>query len=364
MGVAGSPITIVQRYIAAQFIALLVPITAGFVLLYVVIDMFDRLRILIEHRATVGEAARYFLFKIPLMLTQIAPPAVATATLLTYGLLARRNEIIALRAGGVSLLQTAAPVMALAAAISVAVLLWNETVVPYASREFQYVNNVEIRERALRGVLSERAIWYRGADGFYHIDYVDRAQQTVFGLTIYRLDDAYRLRTVVRVPRAHWVDGHWQTSGAVEHRLDGDQFTARPLPADGLTITETIGDFLEVQRDPAELSFSALRERIDGLSRRGIDASQYLVDLYLKTALPFANAVLAIVALPIAGRLRRHPSVAATVGLGSAVGFGYWVLLGLSSSLGQTGTLPPISAAWAANGLYLLLGVTLFLSSE
>lgn len=363
MRVANSPLTIVQRYIGAQFIGLLVPMTVGFLLLYLLIDLFDRLHILIEHHATVDEAARYFLFKIPLMLTRITPPAVATSALLTYALLGRRNEIVALRAGGVSLVQTAAPVLVLGGAISVAAFVWNETVVPYASRQFQYVNNIEIRERALRSVLSDRAIWYRGADGFYHIDYVDRERQTVFDLTIYHLDDAYHLRSVVQVPRAQWVDGHWQTAGAVEYRLGGED-TPEPRPVDGLQIAETIDDFLEVQRDPDELSFTALGERIDGLTKRGIDASHYLVDLYLKTAVPFANAVLAFVAVPIAGRLRRHPSVAAIVGLGTAVGFGYWVLLGLSTSLGQTGALPPIPAAWAANALYLLLGATLFLSSE
>ncbi len=364
MRATSGPLTVVQRYIGAQFIGLLVPMTGGFLLLYLLIDMFDRLHILIQHRATVGEAARYFLFKIPLMLTHIAPPAVATSTLLTYALLSRRNEIVALRAGGVSLGQTAVPVLALASVVSVAALVWNETVVPYASRQFQYVNNVEIRERAPRGVLSNRAIWYRGADGFYHIDYVDRERQTVFDLTIYHLDDAYRLHSVVHVPRAQWVDGHWQTTGAVEYRLDRQPPSAEPLPVEGLQLSETIDDFLEVQRDPEELNFTALRERIDGMTKRGIDASHYLVDLYLKTAVPFANAVLAFVAVPIAGRLRRHPSVAAIVGLGTAVGFGYWVLLGLATSLGQTGAVPPIPAAWAANALYLLLGATLFLSGE
>jgi lipopolysaccharide export system permease protein len=283
---------------------------------------------------------------------------------LTYALFSRRNEIVALRAGGISLGQTAVPVLAIAAALSVAALAWNETVVPYASRRFQYVNNVEIRERALRGVLSDRAIWYRGANGFYHIDYVDRGRQTVFGLTIYRLDEAYRLGSVVHVPRAQWVDGRWQTTGAVEYRLDRESPTTAPLPVEGLQLAETIDDFLEVQRDPEELSFAALSDRIDGMTKRGIDASHYLVDLYLKTAVPFASAVLAFVAVPIAARLRRHPSVAAIVGLGTAVGFGYWVLLGLSTSLGQTGALPPIPAAWAANALYLLLGATLFLSGE
>lgn len=363
-GATTKPLSVVNRYVAGQFVAMFLPILAGFVLLYVIIDLFDRLDILMRNDATVGAASRYFLFKIPLMVTQIMPPAVITAVLLALGMLGRRNEIVALRASGVSLLQTAVPILALAGAISVGTLIWNETVVPFCSRNFQYVNNVEIRKRAIRGVLSNRAIWYHGADGFYNIDYVDRARQAVYGLTIYHLDEDFRLRSVVQVPRAQWTDGHWLATGAVEHHLDRETFRSVPVRPENVRIPETLDDFLEVQREAEELSFTALRERIQSLTRKGIDASHYLVDLDLKLALPFSNLVLALIAIPIAGRLRRHPSIAATIGLGTAVGFGYWVLLGLCTSLGQSGALPALVAAWAANAIYALLGLVLFLWGE
>jgi lipopolysaccharide export system permease protein len=361
---SSASLSVVNRYVGGQFLALFVPILAGFILLYVIIDLFDRLDILLRYQASAGAAARYFLFKVPLMVTQITPPAVITAVLLAFGLLGRRNEIIALRAGGVSLTQTAIPVLILSGAISVSCLVWNETVVPYCSRKFQYVNNVEIRKRAIRGVLSDRAIWYHGADGFYNIDYVDRDQQAVYDLTIYRLDDQFRLRSVVNVPRAQWADGRWQATGAIEHELDGDVFRSTPVQAGNLSISESLDDFLEVQREPEELSFTELRDRIRSLTRKGIDASHYLVDLYLKLALPFSSVVLALIAVPIGGRLRRHPSIAAIIGLGTAVGFLYWVLLGLSMSLGQSGAIPPLVAAWATNAIYALLGAVLFLWSD
>jgi lipopolysaccharide export system permease protein len=358
------PLSVLNRYLARQFLGFFIPILLSFVFLYIIIDLFDRMDILLRHDATVGEATRYFAFKIPLMITHVTPPAVITSVLLALGMLGRRNEIVALRAGGVSLVHMAVPILVLATGISVAALVWDETVVPYCSRKFQYVNNVEIRKRAIRGVLSDRAIWYHGADGFYNIDYVDRARQAVFDLTIYRLDDQFRLRSVVTVPRAEWVEGRWEAHDALEHELDGDVAHVRPVGPDSLSIPETLDDFLEVQREPEELSFTELRERIATLTRKGIDASHYLVDLYLKLALPFASVVLATVAIPIGGRLRRHPSMAAIVGVGTAVGFCYWVLLGLGASLGQSGAIPPLMAAWSANAVYMLVGAVLFLWSD
>ena len=357
-------LSVINRYLTGQFLAIFAGCTVAFVMLYVIIDMFDRMDILLRHRATVSAAARYFLFKIPLMLTHITPPAVTVSVLLAFGLMSRRNEIIALRASGVSLAQTALPVLAAAAVLSVAALIWNETVVPYCSREFQYVNNVEIRQRKVRGILSDRKIWYHGADGFYNIDYVDRTHQTVHGLVIYRLDDDFRLRSVIEVPRAQWLNGRWNASGAVEHRLVDRTFSDVPIESRDLALSETPDDFLEVQRKPEELSYRVLRQRISDLTGKGIDASHYLVDLNLKLAVPFASFVLAVVAVPIGGRLRRHPSIAAIAGIGMVIGFGYWVLLGLANSLGQSGALPPMIAAWCANAIYLLIGVALFLTSE
>ncbi|MBI3785446.1 MAG: LptF/LptG family permease, partial [Deltaproteobacteria bacterium] len=43
------------------------------------------------------------------------------------------------------------------------------------------------------------------------------------------------------------------------------------------------------------------------------------------------------------------------------LGFSYWVVLGLATSLGQSGVLPAPIAAWAANLIFALLSSTLFL---
>jgi lipopolysaccharide export system permease protein len=270
------PSLTVSRYVIREFMGLFLPIVAGFVLLYLIVDLFDRLNILLRHQATWWSAARYFAFKIPLMITQITPPAVLTSALLSLGMLSRRNEIIALRACGVSLPQTALPLLGLAAIISAGTLMWNETVVPYCTREYQYVNNVEIRKRPLRGILSDREIWYHGADGFYNINHIDARRETLVGLTIYRTDERFDLRRIVIAAAAHWTGSGWAVTNAVERTIGSDG-TVRTEPVDGtqLVIQETLSDFLEVHREPEELSYLALRERIRELTRKGIDASNY-----------------------------------------------------------------------------------------
>jgi lipopolysaccharide export system permease protein len=356
---------VVSRHLLREFAGLFVPIVLAFVTLYLVVDFFDRLDILLKNQATPLSAMRYFAFKIPLIVTQTLPAAAMAAMLLSLGILSRHNEITVLRASGISLFQTALPLLALAIVISIGTLLWNETVVPYCARQYQYVNVVEIRKRPQRGILNEREVWYHGAAGFYNIAHIDPRRDTLFGLTIYRTDTSFSLRSIVEVATARWTGSAWLLSGAMERTTDRDgEVVTRPVDPADLPIQETLNDFLEVRREPEELSYLALREHVHELTRKGIDSSSYLVDLNLKLAVPFATLVLAGIAIPLAGRVQRHPSLPVIVLAGFGIGFAYWVVLALANSLGQSGVLPPLAAAWAANTICALVGGALFLTSE
>ena len=359
------PGAVTARYLIREFLGFFIPIALAFVIIYVIVDFFDRLSLLLKSHAAIVAILRYFLFKIPLIITQILPPAVLAAMLISLGMLSRRNEITALRASGVSLLQTATPLLALAATISLATLVWDETIVPYCMREYQYINTIEIRKQPQRALLSDRDIWYHGTDGFYNIEHIDVRHQTLYGVTLFRTDADFALRRIVEARAVHWTGSGWASSGALEHTIGTDgEITTAALPPERLLMHETFSDFLEVRREPEELNYLALRQRIQTLRRKGIDASAYLVDLNLKLAVPFTAFVLACIAVPLAGRVQRHPSLAAIVGIGLVTGFAYWVILALSNSLGQSGILPPVVSAWAANGIFLLLAGVLFLSSE
>lgn len=358
------PTRVISRYVVREFASLFVPVLLSFIGVYLIIDFFERLDGLLRNNATVMLAVRYFLFKIPLMVTQVTPPAVLAAVLISLGSMSRRNEIVAFRALGVSLWQMAVPLLGVAALISVASLAWDETVVPYCARQFQYVNDVQIKKRPVRGLLSGREIWYHGREGFYNIDQVDAPRQILHGLTIYKLDPSFGPSSIIEIPMARWTGTAWQTSPATERSFTSGQIVTRSLDANAVTIPETMDDFLEVHRSTDELSYTQLRQRLAALARKGIDTSGDLTDLYLKLAVPFASLVLTLMAIPLAGRVRRNPSVSAVIGVGLAAGFSYWVVLALANSLAHGGVLPAPIAAWSANGVFLLIGVALFLGRE
>ncbi len=352
-----------SRYLLRETLSLLIPILLGFILIYVVVDVFVRLDTLLRHSATLWSSLRYFVFKVPLIVTQILPPAVIVSVILSLGMLARHNEIIAWRACGVSLMEMATPLLLAALLLSFAALAWNELVVPYSTRRYQQINLEEIRKRERRSLLSDHEIWYHGELGFYNIGYVDSARHTLVGVVIYPTDASFAVSRIWQIGKARWTGETWELDDVQEHLIDAaDGTTPPPHPLTGLP--ERFDDFLEVQQDSDELSYLTLHERLQSLHNKGIDVTPYMVDLNLKLAIPFSCLALAAIGIPLAGRVRKHPSLAATTGAGAALGFGYWVILGLGNSLGQTGAIPPLAAAWSANLVFGLLAATLFLRPE
>ena len=54
----------------------------------------------------------------------------------------------------------------------------------------------------------------------------------------------------------------------------------------------------------------------------------------------------------------------AFIGLAIGIGFGYWLAFGLTSSLGRSGIIPSVAAAWTPNVIFALLALSIFLFGE
>jgi lipopolysaccharide export system permease protein len=162
---------------------------------------------------------------------------------------------------------------------------------------------------------------------------------------------------MIQATSATWNGSAWTFEGARTRYYTGEHVEERAGTPDGFRLPESLDDFRVVSVEPEEFSYGMLRRQIASLRAKGIDASESLVDLHLKIALPFASLVLMLVAVPLAARGTRVSSLPAAAGLGFALGFAYFVVLAFARALGQTGALPPVVAAWSANAVFGLIGV-------
>jgi len=223
---------------------------------------------------------------------------------------------------------------------------------------------VEIKKKTFHGLFHERGFWYHGEHAFYHIDHFDSQKNILFGLTIYRLDSDFQVRSLIEISQASWQDGQWHFENVQEKSLSPEKNAPFAQDVDWTWLKETPEDFTLVDIEAEEFSFQQLRAHIANLQRKGLDATEYQVDLQLKGAVPVAILAMTLFGLSLTIPGSGQFPLATALGFALMGGFGYWIILALTVSLGHSGVLSPFLAAWSANVITCLLGVFLLLGVD
>ncbi|MSQ48328.1 MAG: LPS export ABC transporter permease LptG [Deltaproteobacteria bacterium] len=356
------PLPIVSAYLGKEFLR-----AFFFCLLFLwglalLIDFFDRLDDFFRQDAPILAVVRYFFFKAPLFVSQFAPAAALTGSLLSLSLLSRNREILALKACGIGVGQIALPLLLSAALLSLGTWAWSEFVVPSAFRKARFINAVEIKKKPFKSLLNGHGFWYHGEKIFYRIEHFDPRTNVLSGLLAYTLDDQFRVHSLIEATQATWLEGQWQCEGFQEKFLTP---SVEPSTYSCSTILkESPDDFSLVAMEAEEFSSQQLRAFIADLQRKGLDVTTYQVDLQLKSAIPLAILAMTLLGISLAVPGAHQLTLATSLGLALVVGFGYWFLLGLTVSLGNSGALSPLLSAWTANSATCLVGVFFLLGIE
>lgn len=81
--------------------------------------------------------------------------------------------------------------------------------------------------------------------------------------------------------------------------------------------------------------------------------------MYSRISLPLASLIMAFLGTPFALRGGRSSGITIGIGVSLAIGFSYFIVNAFILSFGQTGVLPPMVAAWAANFIFAAAGAWL-----
>ncbi len=344
---------ILDRYLTVEFSRNLLFIVLCFIALFLIIDFFEKTRMFLSNHATFQQMAAHFLYRIPMILSQTLPAAVLLASLIVCGNLSRHNEITAMKANGISLYRLTLPVLSIAAAVCVLVFLLSEWVTPYTNERAEHIRLIEVQKQKSMGSFKQDQIWYRGQRGIYNFRLFDAQSSTLRGITIYHLDREMNLQMRLDAERGEWKEGRWIFHNILITRFERGEFpTMTNIASQTADIPETPDDFKVVQKDVETMGYAELRRYIQKLQAEGYDATRYIVDLHGKIAFSLVSLILAVIGISFSLHSERSGSIAQGIGAGLAIGFSYWLVFAFGMSLGRSGTLPPVAAAWFGNILF------------
>lgn len=355
--------SILNRYISVHFLKLFFICIISFLFVYLSIDSMSKFWKLSSREVPLFDIAKYFLFKIPLILAQITPMATLLATLLTLGMLSQTSEITAMKSCGNSIYRLSIPILAISFAIGLFSLVSNEYMVPYATKRYKeierYRPGISVEDRLFK----KNNIWYFGKKIVYRIQHIDIKNKQLHKITILELDDDYRITTRIDASRALWDKDRWQlTSGTTRQflpRLKISNFEKRNFMA-----LESIETFKVAEPEPEEMTFGELRQHIEKLKSMGLNYQPYVVDLAAKVAFPLVNLIFPLIGIPFGLKTGRSSGIAPGVGISILIGFLYWVTMAFNISLGHVGVLPPFLAAFGSNIIFGLVGLIALMSAR
>ncbi len=152
---------ILDEYVIRQFLSTFFMVLCGFVMLMLVFTFFELVGDIIRNRIPLTTVGLYLLNLTPSMLYTIAPLAVLIAVLVTFGVLNRNSEIIAMKATGISLYRLVVPIVSIAAILAISLFMFDEFYLPQANRRQEALRNF-IKGRPPQTVLHPEQTWIFG----------------------------------------------------------------------------------------------------------------------------------------------------------------------------------------------------------
>ncbi len=328
--------------------------------LYLVVDFFDRISTFVDNGASLGTIIRYFFYRAPVSISRVIGFATLFSALFCLGMLARTQEIIAMRSSGISVQRIAFPLLILGSLICLFSFFWNEALVPIFTHQAQTIFKTEVKNKQQQSLFGTADIWIRGEGSFINVNNFDTATSTLQGVTIYLLNRDLSLRGLMETPSARWTGRGWDAKEVTEWHFLPDGKVVNQKASAALPISETPDDLKLLARQADEFTFFDLQKQISDMKSKGIDATSYEVDLQSKVAFPLISPLMILIAIPFALRRNISGGMAMSFGVAMTIGFGYWVLSAFCISLGHNGALPPWAAAWVPNAIFALIGLFFF----
>ncbi len=349
--------------ILSSFVTYLGVFLAAFVVMTHAYTFFELLGDILRNKIPMARVAEYHFFLTPKLINDATPVSVMVATLVTFGVLAKHNELIAWKACGVSVHRLALPVLLAAAAVSAALFAFDYYYVAQANRRQDAIRN-EIKGRPVQTYLRPFTKWIFGRRShIYHYKYLDPEAAVMVGVSVYELDpETFQLRRHLAAERARWSAsvGTWVFENGWVRDIRGVRdlnfrvFQAATFPE----LDEPPGYFLKEAKPDSQMNFHELAAYIVDLEQGGFDTVRLRVQLQRKFSQPLSALVLALVSVPFAF-LTGSRGALAGVGASLGIAVAYWALSQLFEQVGNLGQLPPAVAAWSPNLLFLLVGAYL-----
>jgi len=369
---------ILDKYILKRFIGTFFFSISLMLCIFIVFDISEKLQDFVSSKVPVKEIIfDHYLNFIPYYGNLFSPLFTFIAVILFTSKMAYKTEFVAILSSGTSFKRILRPYMIGASLITIMSLILNHFIIPKSNRvrigfEDKYINNgYNTEERNIHRQISP-------GTSLYMADY-DNFSNTAHNISIEKIANNKQI-SILKAESMKWdsLGSSWFLTNVFERELiyaaidsakAGKQKhvykeTHRFNPTKTIKIDFLPKDMVRFQSKIEVLPFFELKEFIAKEKLKGSSRIEFFeVEMYKRTAFPFATFILTIIGVSISSRKIRG-GVGLHIAVGLVLSCIYILFMHVSTTFATSGLAQPLIAVWIPNIIFSFVAFFLYKKAQ
>ncbi|MEN8199741.1 MAG: LptF/LptG family permease [Thermodesulfobacteriota bacterium] len=251
--------TLLNRYILAQFFRTFLIVAAAFVAIYLLIDFFEKIDNFMRAEKPMGMVFQFFLLSVPFIIDMLGPVLILLSGVITLGLLSHSNELTAMMAGGIHMRTIITPILIGALILTTLFLAMAQWLLPRTIAATNEIWYEEVKGMVPLGIYRNGRYYYKGKEGFYSFarPWLDKNIFLDFSYSSRGPED--KLERLVAAKKAQWDESGWHLSwGQIQQKHKAEEYTTTIFRHRSFDFPERPEFFFVPTYQSAELSLTEL----------------------------------------------------------------------------------------------------------
>ena len=338
-----------------------------FTFIFLMTKILDITNLIVNYKISMFSVLLILLYSVPRFLSFVIPMSVMMAVLLTFIRLSNDKELVALKAGGVSIYGLMPPVLVFCVigfVLSVLITLYGMPWGKVSIRELTF----QVAASHVDAGLKERTFNDSFRDVMLYINKIDLKKKILRDVFIEDKRSQNIVSTIMAPKGRMFADPeklvfHLKLYQGTINQVNLGNRSAHSINFDGYDVNLDFKKPLTASnggpKDEDEMHFGDLREYLKTFPKKNAQYYSALIELHKKFSIPFACLALGLLAVPL-GIQSESAKRSTGLGLGMIFFLIYYVMLSAGSVFGEAGVYPPMIGMWVPNialgslGLFLL----------
>ncbi|MGN0729919.1 LptF/LptG family permease [Treponema sp.] len=346
-------------YVLRRFFPVFIGALVFFILILCLTDLFMNLWNYISKNVSSHDVALILLYYIPKVIWYSVPVSMLFATAYMLSDFYARNELLAVFASGVSLFRFSVPLLAVAAAMSFGLFVFEDKiVVPFFAKKTQLQESVLAKEKSLNN--SKIVIMAESGSIIYKADFFNNKTESLSGLYVLFRADGQTPDTLVFSTKAFWRNGFWKLDSPLEYKFSDGTFLLSEGIDPGLEerLVEPPATFRNNTISVEQVDTREAREYIEHLEKAGLPSAEEKSVYYKKFSFPFVVFIVVFLAIGLSGKTRKNVLIVSLAMSITAVVL-FYVLQMITMLMAKFQVIPPLFGAWSPVVLFIIISCVL-----